>query len=206
MEKAQLRRYYLSVRKKISTSDHLEKSAKIAQHVKAQPLFKSSGTIMIYCSIGSEVRTDELICAMLSGGKRVAVPCCSAESRLMSAAEIRNPKRDLVCGPYGTVQPPEVSRITVSLTEIEYVVCPGVAFDYNGNRLGRGKACYDSFLSLLKGKIPIVGLAFECQISSENLPADSHDIAMDQIITENGPLLENPPPFSRVSVLGNHRA
>jgi 5-formyltetrahydrofolate cyclo-ligase len=41
-----------------------------------------------------------------------------------------------------------------------------------------------------KERVPITGLAFDCQISKEHLPFDYHDIAMDQVITESGLLIK----------------
>jgi 5-formyltetrahydrofolate cyclo-ligase len=75
-------------------------------------------------------------------------------------------------------------------SDLDLVLCPGVAFDTRGARLGRGKHYYDNFLSELKGKIPIVGLAFSCQISNTPLPCDPYsDIRMDEVITEDGPIM-----------------
>ena len=61
-----------------------------------------------------------------------------------------------------------------------------------GGRLGRGYAYYDNFLRELKGRVPIIGLAFECQVQSEQLPFSYSDVVMDQIITENGFKLPQP--------------
>ena len=65
-----------------------------------------------------------------------------------------------------------------------------MAFDIYGGRLGNGKGYYDSFLKEIKGRIPLFGIAFDCQIRSENLPFDYHDVSMDQVITESGLLLK----------------
>lgn len=190
-DKEQLRIRFLALRKALNPCDRREKSERIVEHLLSQPAYDDAGVVMAYCSIGSEVRTDELIRKMLKNGKRVVLPCCSKESREMHIAEIINPESDLVGGAFGTVEPSRELKGNISLGVIEYVICPGVAFDLFGRRLGRGKAYYDTFLASLKRNVPITGLAFACQICGERLPADPHDILMNQVITENGPLLGN---------------
>jgi 5-formyltetrahydrofolate cyclo-ligase len=58
---------------------------------------------------------------------------------------------------------------------------PGLAFDKKGNRLGRGKGCYDRFLKRLPKKIPTIGLAFDFQILPK-IPAKTHDISVNKVI------------------------
>jgi 5-formyltetrahydrofolate cyclo-ligase len=60
------------------------------------------------------------------------------------------------------------------------ILVPGVAFDLQGNRLGRGKGFYDRLLAEIRGVK--CGVAFEEQIVDE-IPVGSHDAAMDFIVT-----------------------
>ena len=63
----------------------------------------------------------------------------------------------------------------------EWMLIPGVGFDLNGARLGRGKGFYDRYLQdkdILK-----IGLAWTEQII-EKVPVEAHDCHMDFIITE----------------------
>ena len=57
---------------------------------------------------------------------------------------------------------------------------PGVAFDLQGRRLGRGKGFYDRLLADLRGTI--CGVAFDEQIVSE-LPVGPTDISVNCILT-----------------------
>ncbi|WP_018294002.1 5-formyltetrahydrofolate cyclo-ligase [Mariprofundus ferrooxydans] len=64
------------------------------------------------------------------------------------------------------------------------LVCPLVAFDQRGNRLGMGKGCFDFWLAQYRSSIDqVIGLAFSCQQVAE-VPAERHDMPMDFIITE----------------------
>jgi 5-formyltetrahydrofolate cyclo-ligase len=91
---------------------------------------------------------------------------------------------DLVPGPYGTMDPADRLKDNVRIGQAGAVVCPGVAFDADGRRLGRGGGHYDRFLRQVKGRAQIIGGAFDCQISEAPLPAEEHDVPMDAVVTE----------------------
>jgi len=64
------------------------------------------------------------------------------------------------------------------------LLCPMVGFDRSGNRLGMGKGCFDRWLEKFQPRIDtIIGLAFSCQELTA-IPAESHDIPLQTIITE----------------------
>jgi 5-formyltetrahydrofolate cyclo-ligase len=127
---------------------------------------------------------------MLAQGKRVVVPYCRNVGNELGIAEIRSLEEDLAEGALGVPEPVERIRNNFFKSDLQLVICPAVAFDIYGARLGRGKGYYDVFLKELKGKVPLVGFGFDCQIQQENLPFEYHDIPMDQVITESGLLLK----------------
>lgn len=69
------------------------------------------------------------------------------------------------------------------IENIEVVCVPGLAFDRDGTRLGRGGGHYDRALENFKGTK--VGVAYSAQISNEPLPKESFDVAMNYVVTEN---------------------
>lgn len=74
-------------------------------------------------------------------------------------------------------QPLEIA----SEVDPKIIIMPGLAFDREGNRLGRGKGFYDRFLS--EGKYIKIGICFHDQLVDE-VPVDSFDIPVDFIITD----------------------
>jgi 5-formyltetrahydrofolate cyclo-ligase len=190
VEKNRLRNYYISMRKSLSPEEHQKKSEEIFNHLKTTSEYQKATAIMIYVSMGKEVSTRNMINEMLVSGKRVVVPYCKEGCNDLGLAEIRDIERDLVKGEYGILEPRVELRDLFFKSDLRLIVCPGVAFDIYGARLGRGKAYYDAFLREFKERTPIIGLAFDCQISKDHLPFDYHDIAMDQVITESGLLIK----------------
>ena len=67
--------------------------------------------------------------------------------------------------------------------DIDLVIVPGVVFDVNMARYGRGLGYYDRFLSKLSG-VKVIALAYDFQVSKKKLKLDDWDIKMDYIITE----------------------
>lgn len=66
--------------------------------------------------------------------------------------------------------------------DITGCLVPGLAFDRKGVRLGYGKGYYDRFLQTFSGCS--IALAYDLQISSEDLPCDSTDVLVQKIVTE----------------------
>lgn len=71
---------------------------------------------------------------------------------------------------------------------LDLILMPGLGFDKNGNRLGRGKGFYDLYLQRCmkhpKGKPYTIALAFKEQLC-EQVPVDSSDILIDEVLYED---------------------
>lgn len=69
------------------------------------------------------------------------------------------------------------------INEIELIVTPGVAYDRNGNRVGRGKGYYDRLLA--ETRAVKIGVGYDFQLIDDDIETDGHDVKVDIIITEN---------------------
>ena len=65
--------------------------------------------------------------------------------------------------------------------EIDLIIVPGVAFDAQCHRLGRGRGFYDRLLSSLHA--PKIGICFDFQLVP-SVPVESFDHPMDHVVTE----------------------
>lgn len=72
---------------------------------------------------------------------------------------------------------------TVATPDILFV--PGLAFDYEGERLGQGSGYYDRLITSLP-HVMRIGCAYTHQIRRDPLPTEDHDRSMHQVITEIG--------------------
>lgn len=86
----------------------------------------------------------------------------------------------LVAGQRGI---PEPASGSVPLDEIDVVILPGVAFDLDGGRLGRGGGHYDRLLALLPHDSIRIGVAHTGQMVTR-VPREDHDELLDVLVTD----------------------
>lgn len=180
--KRDIRRRTISMREEMEEEEVVRRSEEIRGKVLEIPEIRNAHVIMLYASKGKEVRTDELISDLLRLGKRVVLPKTNVEGKEIIPIEILDPEKDLVIGNYGIREPRDEAK-RVDPEEIEVAVVPGVAFDRNGNRIGRGAGYYDRFLAEIRGRAFIIALAFGFQIV-DKIPSSDSDVPVDLIVTE----------------------
>ena len=178
MTKAQIRSKILKRLKIQKEEDRNRKSKLIKDKLLRNKVFKKAKIIMCYIAFGGEVNTKEIIREAKKIGKLICVPVCRKNKEIMQPAIFQDHAR-LKRGPYGVLEP--VTEAQVKPEDLDLIIVPGLAFDKKGRRLGRGKGCYDRFLSTLPKDTPSIGLAFDFQILPL-IPATKHDVGVTKII------------------------
>jgi len=84
-------------------------------------------------------------------------------------------------GPFGLKEPDPQKWLRILPAEIDLALVPGLAFDWRGNRLGRGKGYYDRLLGSSDFHALKIGLCWKFQLLTR-VPCGEHDIRMDAII------------------------
>lgn len=179
-----LRREILAMRGAMSKEDVERKSECIHKRLFMTNYFQKASTILAYMDFRNEVTTGAIITKALDLGKRVCIPVCSKEGCLITPSEVRHFPGDLQCGTWGILEPKSDCMRPVNPSEIDLVLVPGVAFDYQGNRLGYGAGYYDRFLQKTNSDTIFIALAFQLQVVDNVFPAP-HDIPLHFIITED---------------------
>lgn len=82
-------------------------------------------------------------------------------------------------------EPAGQNKLDVSTVDRGIVFVPGLAFDRELNRLGRGLGCYDRYLANLPAGFVKIGICHHDQLLEE-IPVEPHDQPLDMIITEQG--------------------
>ncbi|MBI2998654.1 MAG: 5-formyltetrahydrofolate cyclo-ligase [Deltaproteobacteria bacterium] len=143
--------------------------------------YLAARTVVLYSPIGREVATEVIRDHALRVGKKLFYPKLGDQKHLhwvhVSSAEELRP------GGCGILEPMGDRILTREDQQRSVVFVPGLAFDFQGNRLGRGWGWYDRALSLLEQGASFVALAYEFQMV-EKLPAEAWDRKMHHIITE----------------------
>jgi len=166
-------------------SSRNKKSQAIGRRLFRTRQYRRARRLLCYAAIGGEVQTRGILERALSDGKKVFVPVVTDKSRRhMVVAQVKDLEKDLAHqGHYGIAHPLKLSSREISPGTLDLVILPGVAFDGQGNRLGRGGGYFDRFLERVPARIPRVGLAFRFQVVAK-LPSEAHDQPVDRVITE----------------------
>ncbi len=85
---------------------------------------------------------------------------------------------------FGYRQPVAGSREVDPLT-IDLVLVPGLLFDLQGGRLGRGKGYYDELISRLNPEVRLMGVTVDRRVVAQ-VPMEPNDRRMHQLATESG--------------------
>lgn len=181
--KALLRKEILSRRSAFALTAASEDASRAAQaNLLAAFPPAAGGKVGLYVALRGEVDTERLCQGWVEAGGRVYYPRATAD---LSLAFHPRPEGDggWVRGPHGVPEPPEAPG--GGERELDLLVVPGVAFDPEGRRLGRGAGCYDRFLASVPRPRSLVGLAWSWQLLDE-IPADDWDVPVDAVVTERG--------------------
>ncbi len=178
--KSQLREKYKQMRRDLTPDAKAEKDSKIAQRIYRLWQYRQNDTVLTYVSTAIEVDTHAIIEQALLDGKKVAVPRCVPDTRLMEFYYI-NGLDDLQPGSFGVLEPlPNPEKL---VTDFSKGIClvPAFSYDWNGYRLGYGKGYYDRFLSRFGGDI--IGVCYsECIRPS--LPHGRYDRTVELLVTD----------------------
>jgi 5-formyltetrahydrofolate cyclo-ligase len=161
----------------------LEQRAAAAQAVaeRGLPIEITRGAIVSgYSPIRSEVDPAPLMRALAVQGAQLALPAVMARGKSL-AFRAWSPGDRLMLGPLGILEPSPAATELIP----DIMLVPLAAFDRAGHRIGYGAGHYDYTLAHLRKlkHIIAIGVAFAAQ-EIEAVPALSHDVALDYVLTE----------------------
>lgn len=163
----------------LSNELKLEQSKQIFKILESLKIYKNASKIMTFWSMNDEINTHSHI-IKIAKNKQIFLPVMDGLNLKIRKFEDTNSLNNN--NKYGIYEP---SGISIDNFNPDLIIVPGVAFDKNKNRLGRGKAFYDRFLKAHKNITPLVGICFNEQIIEE-VPTNEYDIKMDYILTPQG--------------------
>lgn len=174
--KKALRQIVNARKKALKTEEALARSAVILEKVEQLPVFQKAQVILAYWALPGEVQTQDFILKWYQQ-KMILLPVMDGENLLLRPFNgIQNMQ---VINTFGISEP--TGENFTQLDRIDLVIVPGVAFDRQNNRLGRGKAYYDRLLSQMKTFR--LGVCFQFQLFDQ-IPVSAHDIPMDLVLTD----------------------
>ncbi|MCM8786930.1 MAG: 5-formyltetrahydrofolate cyclo-ligase [Candidatus Omnitrophica bacterium] len=161
------------------------RSENVAKNFFSLPIYENAKVIMGYYPLKGEVDVVGILRKALLSNKIVCFPVINLKQKKISPYCVEKIDDNFVCGPFGVKQPDIQKSKKINIDQIDIVIVPALAFDYQKNRLGRGAGFYDRFLTNLKPQTKKIGISFDFQVL-ESLPTDTrYDQKVDLILTEN---------------------
>ena len=184
MRKDELRQYISQQKRQFTPQQLAQLSLPVIARLR--PLLAEAQTILAYYALPDEVDTHALLDELVAEGKTVLLPKVLDEETM----ELRRytGRDSLQEGAYHIMEPitggrffcyDDLTKEPSPCYQIDIALIPGLAFDAQGHRLGRGKGYYDRFLSAFKGQT--IGVCFDFQKVAE-VPVDAHDVSVDRVV------------------------
>ncbi len=159
----------------LSEADRLTAAASAFARLEETAAFMLAENVLMYHSLPDELSTLDFL-RKWSGRKHFFLPRVNGLNLEILPYEETN----LALGAFHIEEP--TGNNTADIESIELIVVPGVAFDRNGNRIGRGKGYYDRLLK--SSKATTVGIGYDFQFMLDDIPVEEHDIPLDIVITD----------------------
>ena len=153
------------------------------------PEWREAASVLLFVAMKGEIGTRRIIDRALEEEKRIALPRMHGDTMhfhmmvkpgdgIGSSKELYG---ELSLHPYGILEPSEDAPLFEAREELlpAFVVTPGLAFDREGRRLGRGKGYYDGWFSrheelLAEGSVIPVAVGYSVQLTDE-VPTEESD-------------------------------
>lgn len=173
MDKKEVRKQIRELKKLVSLEEKKQKSVSIWDKVEQDEHFKKAKVVLAYWSMDDEVFTHDFICKWAEQ-KCILLPCVRGDELDIRYFE----GKDKLCtrGEYAIQEP--VGELFTKLDEIDLILVPGIAFDKDLNRLGRGKGYYDKILKQTHAYT--IGVCFDFQFLN-HIPTEEHDVKMNSV-------------------------
>lgn len=161
---------------RLSHAEQRTRSADVVRHLVDE--ISMAGYLAVFSALPGEPDLAQLHGAVPE--LRLLYPLVVGSS--LTFHHVRDPA-SLQAGAYGIQEPRAGEHPEVEPDEIDGLLCPGLAFDRKGGRLGRGKGFYDRVLSSMRPDALRVGVGFALQVL-DSLPLENHDVLMTHLVTE----------------------
>lgn len=187
--------------------DYRARSRDLRRHLEAMPIFLRARTILAFWPIlpvdmvaegeggaggvpsrrrqSPEPDIRHALERAIARGQRVCLPAFDWADghKAMEPVRVIDVNTDLVPDRHGLWSPRPGGRGPVPIGEVDVVLVPGLAFNRQGCRLGRGGGFFDRFLARPGLRAQTIGVCFESQVRAD-IPVEPHDVRVQRIVTD----------------------
>ncbi|XP_072324891.1 5-formyltetrahydrofolate cyclo-ligase [Scyliorhinus torazame] len=175
----------------LSDAEKRRQTEVVSRRLIAHPKYQNCQRIAVFLSMADEIQTEYIIKDVFQRGKECFIPRYKSRSNHMDMVKLCSAEaiQQLPLTSWNIRQPAADGSQEEALTTggLDLILMPGLGFDKHGNRLGRGKGYYDTYLERClqhsKGKPYTIALAFKEQICDE-VPVTETDEKINEVLYE----------------------
>lgn len=183
LAKVALRDQLLTARRRHPLSAARVDAEAIAAHLLAAPEVRRAATVAAYVSLSNEPGTGPLLERLRSLGRRVILPVLLPDNDLDWA--LYTGPDALVPASRGLLEPTGRRLGPDAVATADVVLCPALAVDRRGFRLGRGGGSYDRALARVPVGTFVCTLLYDGELV-DRVPAEEHDRPVTAVVTPRG--------------------
>ena len=180
VQKLALRDQLLTARRRIPLTALVEDANAVAEHLLATDELRRAATVAAYVSVSHEPGTGPLVERLHEAGRRVLLPALMPDGDLDWAAYTGADA--LVSARRGLLEPAGPRLGADAVRTVDVVLCPALAVDRSGLRLGRGGGSYDRVLARLPEHVFVCALVYDEELL-DRVPHDEHDRRVDAAVS-----------------------
>jgi len=173
LDKPSLRRMVGQLKKLLTEGVKRRQADSVFAQIEQLQQFKAATDIAVYWSLDDEIATHRFIEKWFNR-KRLWLPVVVGDDLIFRQFEGTD---RMTAGAFGILEP--TGRQLDNVSQISLIIVPGVAFDRQNNRMGRGRGFYDRLLA--NSTAFKIGTAYSCQIFNQ-IPTKDTDIPMDLVV------------------------
>ncbi|MDE6207664.1 MAG: 5-formyltetrahydrofolate cyclo-ligase [Muribaculaceae bacterium] len=179
MNKEDIRRQVRARKAMLDDAERIAAARRVFARLRRMAAYVMAERVLLYHSLPDELSTHEFL-ARGAEGKTYYLPRVNGLD-----LEILPYERTRTHLGSFRIEEPDGDD-TVDIDDIDLVIVPAVAYDRDGNRVGRGKGYYDRLLS--RSRAITIGVCYDFQLYDE-IDAEDFDIPVDYVIADHRPLI-----------------
>lgn len=163
--------------KQVSGNERQTAGAKVVRRLLDMPEYKRAKRVFSYVPMRTEIDVMPFMQQVQQDGKRLFIPRITGAGTMDAVFVPQGFFDKLTRADYGI--PTITGTSAAEPDSLDFIVCPGLAFDRSGTRLGRGAGYYDRYL--VNTNAFVIGAAYAFQLADE-LARNAWDIPVNAVV------------------------
>jgi 5,10-methenyltetrahydrofolate synthetase len=185
--KSALRQQMIARRDAMPAAERARLAEALTAELTRLPEYASAQYVLATMSLGSEWSTRPFLDRAQADGKVVVLPRVTPAPKHLALHAVEDLDRHLVPGVWNIPEPDPARCPVVDFKRVDFALVPALAVDGARYRLGYGAGYFDKLLAG-RGARPFCVTALPAAFVVERLPHEDHDMAVDLVVNERGPV------------------